>query len=394
MNDKTKKPRIFHYLTMMSKEGASDLFLTVGIPGTLKIQSEFKKILEPVNTNEGLTELVKGFLSEEQWLEFTSTLELNVALATEDGERYRVNIFYNMRNIGLVVRHIKSKVPSLDELGVPEIYKKFILQKRGLFLVVGATGSGKSTTIASMLEYRNQHSSGHIVTVEDPIEFVFQHKNCIFTQREINIDTYSYNIALKNALRQAPDVLFIGEIRDKDSMESALTFSETGHLVIATIHANNANQALERIMTLYPEESYNQILTSLSHSLNAIVGQRLVKNVQCSLTLVYEILINEGLIKDLIRESKFGEIKEVMKQNINNGMMTFDEYLFKLFKDKLIDRDTAIKESDNPNNLRLKLSQYSDSNLSKSLSGVPQTSLREDQLSAHNLTKNKDDSNF
>lgn len=391
MNEKSKKPRIYHYLNMMVKEGASDIFLTVGLPGTLKIKSVFKKIMEPIHANEDLRDIIKEFLTEEQWLEFTSTLELNVALATEEGERFRVNIFYNMRNIGLVARHIKSKIPGFKDLGLPDIYQKFIMQKRGLFLVVGATGCGKSTTIAAMLEYRNQHGEGHVVTIEDPIEFVFQHHNCIFTQREINIDTYSYNIALKNALRQAPDVLFIGEIRDKDSMESALTFSETGHLVVATIHANNANQAFERILTFYPEENYNQVVTSLSHTLNAIVGQRLVRNVTGSMSLAYEILINEGLIKELIKEMKFGDIKEVMKQNLNNGMMTFDECLFKLMKDKMVDRDTAIKEADNPNNLRLKLSQYSESNLSKSLTGVPQTSLRDDQVSAYNLKKSKEE---
>ncbi len=392
MTDKQqKKPRVFHYLNMMVKEEASDVFLTVDIPGTLKIKSTFKKIMEPIHTNEDLTDLIKGFLTEEQWLEFTSTLELNVALSTEEGERFRINIFYNMRNIGLVARHIKSKIPSIKDLGLPEIYQKFIMQKRGLFLVIGSTGSGKSTTIAAMLEYRNQHGDGHVVTIEDPIEFVFQHKNCIFTQREINIDTYSYNIALKNALRQAPDILFIGEIRDRDSMESALTFSETGHLVVATIHANNTNQAFERILTFYPEENYNQVVTSLSHTLNAIVGQRLVKNVTGGMSLAYEILVNEGLVKELIKEMKFGDIKEVIKQNINNGMMTFDECLFKLMKDKVIDRDTAIKEADNPNNLRLKLSQYSESNLSKSLTGIPQTSLREDQMSAYNLKSNKED---
>ncbi len=393
MEDNTKKPRIYYYLNMMVKENASDIFLTVGIPGTLKIKSEFKKIMEPEHTNENLQELIKGFLTEEQWMEFTSTLELNLALSTEDGERYRINIFYNMRNIGLVARHIKSKIPSFKDLGIPDIYQKFIMQKRGLCLVVGATGSGKSTTIAAMLEYRNQHGNGHVVTIEDPIEFVFQHKNCIFTQREINIDTYSYNIALKNALRQAPDVLLIGEIRDRDSMESALTFSETGHLVVATIHANNTYQAFERILTFYPEENYNQVLTSLSHTLNAVVGQRLVRNVQSGMSLAYEIMINEGLIKELIKESKFGDIREVMKQNMNNGMITFDECLFKLIKDKMIDKDTAIREADNPNNLRLRLSQYSESNLAKSLAGVPQTSLSDEQIAAHTIMRpsNKDD---
>ncbi len=376
---------------MMTKEGASDIFLTVGVEGVLKIKGQFRKIMEPAHNNQDLVDLIKEFLTEEQWMEFSSTLELNVALSNDDGERYRVNVHYNMRNVGLVIRHIKSKIPSMDDLGIPPLYQKFIMQKRGLFLIVGATGSGKSTTIASMLEYRNVNGSGHIVTIEDPIEYVFQHKNCIFTQREINIDTYSYSIALKNALRQAPDILFIGEIRDRDSMESALTFSETGHLVVATVHANNTNQALERILTFYPEESYNQILTSLSHSLNAIVGQRLVKNLQGNMSLAYEVMSNEGLIKELIKESKFSDIKEVMKQNLSNGMMTFDECLFRMFKDRLIDKDTALREADNANNLRLKLSQYSESNLAKSLSGVASTTIKEDQMGSYNFNKNKND---
>ncbi len=391
MEEKSTKPKIFQYLQMMTKEGASDIFLTVGVEGVLKIKGQFRKIMEPAHNNQDLVDLIKEFLTEEQWMEFSSTLELNVALSNDDGERYRVNVHYNMRNVGLVIRHIKSKIPSMDDLGIPPLYQKFIMQKRGLFLIVGATGSGKSTTIASMLEYRNVNGSGHIVTIEDPIEYVFQHKNCIFTQREINIDTYSYSIALKNALRQAPDILFIGEIRDRDSMESALTFSETGHLVVATVHANNTNQALERILTFYPEESYNQILTSLSHSLNAIVGQRLVKNLQGNMSLAYEVMSNEGLIKELIKESKFSDIKEVMKQNLSNGMMTFDECLFRMFKDRLIDKDTALREADNANNLRLKLSQYSESNLAKSLSGVASTTIKEDQMGSYNFNKNKND---
>ena len=374
------KQVIYKYLEKVIEEKASDIYLTVDVPGTLRISNELKKLKEKPHTDSGLTKLVKEFLSEEQWMELNSTMELNVALSTNNHERFRVNVFYQQGNIGLVARHIKSQIPTFKELNIPDAYKDFIMEKRGLFLMAGTTGSGKSSSLASMLEYRNQNGSGHIVTIEDPIEFVFKPKNCIFTQREINIDTYSYGIALKNALRQAPDIIFISEIRDRESMENAIMFSETGHLVVATIHANNTNQVFERILSLYPEEIHQKILVSLSHNLNGIAGQRLIKDLQGKLTLAYEILINEGLISDLIVEKKFKEIKDVMKQNLSNGMMTFDEYLYRMFRERIIDRATALKEADNPNNLRLRMSQYSDTNLAQSLRGVPQTSINDGDL--------------
>lgn len=379
----TTQKKINVYLEEMVKYGASDLYITAGIPSILRIQSNLIKRDEPEFDDISIRELVQEFLTDEQWQEFNTTLELNVALSLGE-ERFRINIFYQQRNIGVVVRHIKSAIPSFKELGLPEPYKDFIMQKRGLFLVVGATGSGKSTAIAACLEYRNNFGSGHIVTIEDPIEYVFKHKNCIFSQREINIDTYSYGIALKNAFRQAPDVLFIGEIRDRESMENAIMFSETGHLVVATIHSNNTSQTFERILSFYPEEIHNQILVSLAHNLNAICGQRLVKNLKGDLVLCYEILKNEGLITELIRESKFSEIKDVIAKNLANGMMTFDECLFRLYRERIITRETALKECDNPNNLRLRLSQFSESNLSSSLKGVPQTSVTEDILYGKN----------
>jgi twitching motility protein PilU len=370
---------IYLYLEYMVEKEASDLFLTVGVAGVVRIKSDLYKIKETKHNNDDLLSLVRNFLTEEQWMEFNSTLELNVALSTEDGERFRVNIFYQQRNIGLVVRHIKSVIPTFEELGLPEAFQSFIMEKRGLFLVVGSTGSGKSTSLASMLEYRNQHGQGHVVTIEDPIEYVFEHKNCIFTQREVNIDTYSYGIALKNALRQAPDVLFIGEIRDRDSMENAIMFSETGHLVVATIHANNTNQTFERILSFYPEEIHNQILVSLSHNLNNIVGQRLVKDTSGNLQLAYEILKNEGLITDLIKEGKFMDMKEIIFKNVDNGMMTFDECLYRMFRNRTISKDTALKEADNPNNLRLRISQYADSNISQNLRGYAKTTISDDE---------------
>ncbi len=376
--DKENKPVIFEYLDTMVHEGASDLYLTNDLPAVIKVQSDFIRLKEPKHTSQTIDKIVKEFLTDDQWMEFESTLELNVALSNETDERFRVNIFFQQRQIGLVVRHIKSYIPSFKELKLPEIYKEFIMKKRGLFLVVGSTGSGKSTTIASLLEYRNQEGKCHVVTVEDPIEYVFHHKECIFTQREVNIDTYSYGIALKNALRQAPDVLFIGEIRDRESMESAITFSETGHLVVATIHSNNSPQTIERILGFYPEEIHTQILLSLSHNLISVIGQRLVQGVNGDNVLAYEIMKNEGLVKDLIKEGKVHEIREVIMKNLDNGMITFDECLYNMVKKRLITPDTAVKESDNPNNQKLKLSQYSESNISTDLGEYTKTTVDSD----------------
>ncbi|MDX1949284.1 MAG: PilT/PilU family type 4a pilus ATPase [Rickettsiales bacterium] len=375
--------KINYYLQEMVSIEASDLYITTDLPATYRVQSNLVRSKDESFTTSDIEKLVKEFLTDEQMQDFLSTLELNVAYSIGE-ERFRINVFYQQKNIGLVVRHIKSKIPTFKDLGLPESYRDFIMAKRGLFLIAGATGSGKSTSVAACLEHRNNKGSGHIVTIEDPIEYVFKHKNCIFTQREIGIDTYSYGIALKNAFRQAPDVIFIGEIRDRDSIENAIMFSETGHLVVATIHASNTNQTFERILSLYPEEVHNQILISLSHNLVALCGQRLVKNLTGNLVLSYEILKNEGLVTELIREGKFHEIKEVINKNLNNGMMSFDESLFRLYRDKIITRETALKEADNPNNLRLRLSQFSESNLSTSLKGITQTTVDEDTLYGKN----------
>lgn len=382
--------KIFDYLNKMVDLKASDLYLSVGVNPTCRINDSFIKIESQLMDNDSLEKIIKEFLTEDQYDEFQSTYELNIALSNQSEERFRINIFFQQRNYGLVARHVKSLIPSFEELKTPEKYKEFIMAERGLFLMVGATGSGKSTSLAAMLEYRNCNGKGHIVTVEDPIEYVFKQKNCIFSQREINIDTYSYGMALKNALRQAPDVVFIGEIRDRDSMENALAFSETGHLVCATIHANNTNQAFERILNFFPDEVHKQVLMSLSHNLIAIAGQRLVNDVNHKMVLAYEILINQGLIKDYIKEGKFLEIKDLIKQNIDTGMMTFDESLYSLYRKKMITKDVALKEADSPNNLRLKISQYSDYNLSTDLKGIPKTSLDDNQVSNHALNKSSD----
>jgi twitching motility protein PilU len=369
------EPKIYSYLDEMINKNASDLYISVGVPAKYRINSAIQSFDNNLITSENISEIIEEILSDSDKEELESTMELNIAIENLAGERFRVNVFHQQRKLGLVIRHIKSKIPTLEELGLPSVYKDLVMQKRGMILLVGSTGSGKSTSMASMLEYRNLVGDGHVITIEDPIEFVFTPKKCLFTQREIGIDTFSYSIALKNALRQAPDVIMIGEIRDRETLENALIFSETGHLVLATIHSTNTNQTFERILSLFPEEVKNKILTSLSHNLLGIIGQRLVTSKDGKHVMAYEILLNNGLITDLIKEGKFFEMKEVMHKNIDNGMMTFDDSIFKLLQEKIIDKDTAIKDSDNPSNMKLRIAQYSDQSLSKSLSGKPQTSI-------------------
>ncbi len=348
---------IHPYLNAMIMQGASDLYLTIGYPPSLRVNGEIVKLEAPALLPEDMDALLEDTLNDEQYDEFESTLELNMALASQDGNRFRVNVFRQMQETGMVIRSIKSQIPTFEELNLPEIYKDFIMAKRGLVLMVGSTGSGKSTSLAVMLEHRNQHGSGHVVTIEDPIEYVHHHNQCIFTQREIGMDTYSYGIALKNALRQSPDVMVIGEIRDRETIENAILFCETGHLVVATLHASNANQAIERIINLFPEEMHHQILLTLSQNIRSIVSQRLVEGKKGGRVLAYEIMINEGLIKSLIEENKINELKEVMKRNEDRGMITFDKCLLDLVKRGEITAKVALQEADSPSNLRLRISQ-------------------------------------
>lgn len=387
--------KINEYLNHMVQKGASDLFITVDVPISYRIGGTIQSFDNIALSNDNIYQIVRETLTEEQLGEFESTYEINLALKNAAEERFRVNIFYQQRSIGMVIRHIKSSIPPIESLGLPhESIKDVILRKRGLFLVAGATGCGKSTTIASALQYRNQQGSGHIVTIEDPIEYVFKHDKCIFTQREVGIDTYSYGIALKNALRQSPDVVFIGEIRDRESMENALTFCETGHLVVATIHANNAVNTFERILSFYSEDMLKQVSLTLMHNLVSILSQRLVKSTDDKLIVAYEILKNEGLITELIRDNRFNDIKDVMLKNLANGMMTFDESLYELYKRKKITRETALKESDNSNYLRLKLSNYSDINLNADLRAKPKTSVENDDIKNLVLRRTTESTDF
>jgi twitching motility protein PilU len=297
-------------------------------------------------------------LTEDQIDEFETTLELNAAYSWQDKARFRVNVFQQQMYPAMVIRHIKNQVPTLESLGLPKVYNTQIMKKRGLILLVGQTGCGKSTSLAAMIEHRNEHGNGHIITIEDPIEFLHQHKNCIVSQRDVGIDTFSFGMALKNTLRQNPDVILIGEIRDRETMEHAITFAETGHLCLATLHANNANQAIERILNFFPEEMHRQILLNLSMNLRAIFSQRLVTNVRSKRSLAIEILLNEGVVKEYIQSGRIKEIREIMERNREHGMQTFDQALVELQVEGLITEETAIAESDNPSNVRLALKKH------------------------------------
>jgi twitching motility protein PilU len=298
-------------------------------------------------------------MNPEQIAEFERKPEMNLAITESGVGRFRVNIFRQRNSISLVIRNIKTDIPDWKLLGLPAVLTDVIMEKRGLVLFVGATGSGKSTSLASLIDYRNTNSAGHIITIEDPVEFVHRHKKSIVNQREVGVDTDCYEDALKNTLRQAPDVILIGEIRDRDTMEHALAFAETGHLAISTLHANNANQALDRIINFFPEDRRNQLLLDLSLNLRAFVSQRLIKTVDGKRAAAVEILLGTPLVQDMIRRGDVHEIKEIMQKSENLGMQTFDSALYQLVEAGKISMDEALKNADSPNNLRLKLSLHS-----------------------------------
>lgn len=339
------------------KNNASDCYLTVGAPPGFRFGNNIENLSEERLTQNDIDAILKELLTEEAILEFESTLEYNTAIVWNEA-RFRMNIFRQRKQTGIVLRRIRTDIPAIEKLDLPKIYGDLALEKRGLILLVGATGSGKSTSLAAMLEHRNINGNGHIVTIEDPIEFVHEHNRCIFTQRDVGIDTYSFGIALKNTLRQSPDVIVIGEIRDRETMEHALVFSETGHLCIATLHANNANQAIERVLNFFPEEKHKQIALNLSLNLKAILSQRLVLNRHGGRSIAVEILLNIGIIRDLIAEGRIKEIRGHIEKGHDSGMQTFEQALFVLYTSGLITEQVAIAESDNPANLRLVIKQY------------------------------------
>lgn len=346
---------ITSYLQVLAKHDGSDLYLSTGAPPSAKFNGELKPLAKQALPPGVIKKLAYELMNEDQIRDFEHKPEMNMALSEPGIGRFRVNIFKQRNEISMVIRNIKTDIPNLNDLGLPEVLKAMIMKKNGLILFVGGTGSGKSTSLAALIDYRNSNSRGHIITIEDPIEFVHKHKQSIINQREIGVDTDSYEDALKNTLRQAPDVILIGEIRDAETMEHALAFAETGHLAISTLHANNANQALDRIINFFPEERHKQLLNDLSLNLRAFVSQRLIPTVDNKRCAAIEVLLGTPMIADLIKKGQVQEIKEIMEKSENIGMQTFDSALLKLFKAGRISKEMAIKNADSENNVRLKI---------------------------------------
>lgn len=347
---------IHNLLRGMIAKKASDLFITAGFPPAFKVDGEITPVSNQALSPQHTQELARGIMNDRQAAEFESRHECNFAISPPGIGRFRVNVFMQQQRVGMVLRTITTKIPELDDLGLPEVLKDIVMTKRGLVIVVGGTGSGKSTTLAAMLGYRNQNSHGHIITIEDPVEYVHEHRNCIVTHREVGVDTDSWEAALKNTLRQAPDVILIGEIRDRETMEFAVAFAETGHLCVATLHANSANQALDRIINFFPEDRREQLLMDLSLNVKALISQRLIprtdgKGRVCAM----EIMLNSPLISDLIFKGEVHQIKEVMAQSRELGMQTFDQALFDLHEAGLISYEEALKNADSVNDLRLRI---------------------------------------
>lgn len=343
------------YLKYFSERDGSDLYLTTGAPPSAKFYGKLTPIDKDPLPPGRVKEIADAIMTEEQRADFEHKPEMNLAISESGVGRFRVNIFKQRNQYSMVIRAIKTVIPNYKDLGLPEILPKLIMQKRGLVLFVGGTGSGKSTSLAALIDYRNTNSAGHIITIEDPVEFVHHHKMSIINQREVGMDTNCYDDALENTLRQAPDVILIGEIRTAEQMEQAIAFAETGHLCISTLHANNANQALDRIINFFPEERHKQLFLDLSLNIQGIVSQRLIPTTDGKRAAAIEILLGSPRVCDLIKQGKVDEIKEVMLKSEAQGMQTFDTALYKLYKDKLISMDEALKNADSKNNLRLRI---------------------------------------
>ncbi len=352
---------IHDLLKLMVSRNGSDLFLTAGFPPAFKVDGKVTKVSQQALTQQHTMSLVRSIMNDKQAAEFEKTKECNFAISPSGIGRFRCNAFVQQGNIGVVLRTINAEIPTVDKLGLPKILKDLSMTKRGLVIMVGATGSGKTTSQAAMIDWRNLNSYGHIITIEDPIEYVHDHKNCIVTQREVGQDTDSWEAALKNTLRQAPDVILMGEIRDRETMDLAVSFAETGHLCMATLHANNSNQALDRIINFFPEDRRPQLLMDLSLNLRALVSQRLVPHQDGKgRVAAVEILINTPLIGDMIFKGEVAEIKEVMKRSREQGMQTFDQSLFDLFEANKITYEDALRNADSVNDLRLQIKLHSE----------------------------------
>jgi twitching motility protein PilU len=343
-------------LKRVVERAASDLFITAGFPPAIKIDGEVRPQMERALTSEQSAMLVRAIMNDRQTKEFDATKECNFAIAPPGIGRFRVSAFVQQSHVGCVIRLINAKIPSFEELDLPPVLKEVVLSKRGLVIVVGGTGSGKSTTLASMVGYRNDKTRGHIVTIEDPVEYVHQHKGCVITHREVGVDTDSWHAALKNTLRQAPDVILIGEIRDRETMEYGIQFAETGHLVLATLHANSSNQALDRIINFFPEERREQLLMDLSLNIRGLISQRLIpREAGTGRIAAMEIMLNSPLVQDLIFRGDVAKIKEVMARSTRIGMKTFDQSLFELYEQGIISYEDALRNSDSKNELRLRV---------------------------------------
>jgi twitching motility protein PilU len=356
-------PTMDSLLEDMIMRHASDLYLTFGSPPSYRVADDMVPLETSPLDDAAIAGYLEQLLTPDQIDEFQTTLEFNTGMAFRDNlARFRINVFRQQQHSGLVIRRIQTDIPTAAGLGLTSAYTDLVMEKRGLVLVVGPTGSGKTTSMAAMIGHLNNNSSGHIITVEDPIEYVHTHKKCIITQRDVGLDTYSFSIALKNALRQRPDVVLIGEIREREVMEQALYFAETGHLCLATLHASNASQAIERAINFFPEERHPQILLNLSLNLRGILSQRLVANLKGGRSLAVEVMLNNGLIRQLVEEGKIRQIREMIERGTSEGMRTFDQSLVELFASGIISAEVAIAESDNPANVRLHIKQLETAN--------------------------------
>ncbi len=356
LTEEQAKGHMMKLLTVMARAGGSDLFISKDFPPSIKVQGKMQPLASQKLTADITRELAHSIMTERQRGEFARELECNFSLALPEVARFRVNVFMQQLNVGMVIRTIPNQMPTFEELGLPETFKEIVMTKRGMVLVVGATGSGKSTSLAAMIDHRNRSSAGHIITIEDPVEFIHQSQMSLVTHRDVGIDTHTWHHALKNTLRQAPDVILIGEIRDAETMEHAIAFAETGHLCMSTLHSNSASQTLDRIINFFPEERRKQLLMDLSSNLKSIISQRLVRKEDgTGRTAAIEILLNTPIVADKLLKGEFHDLKDIMGKSQEQGMRTFDWSLFQLYNDGVIAYDEAIRNADSANELRLNI---------------------------------------
>jgi twitching motility protein PilU len=343
------------YLRLMVDKGASDLFLSVGAPPYIKVEGRMRAVGSSALSATTVETFANTLMDDMQAAEFERAWEMNLAVTRPTIGRFRVNIFRQRNDVAIVIRNVKTELPKIEKLGLPPLLKELVMRPRGLIIVAGATGSGKSTTLAAMLDHRNESASGHILTIEDPVEFLHRHKRSLINQREVGFDTHSYHTALRNAMREAPDVIMIGEILDRETMEAAISFAETGHLCLTTLHANNADQTLDRVLSFFPESTKHTILMNLSMNLQSIISQRLCVGVDSRRVPAVEVLINTPLTRDIIRGGRLNELKEAMERSLENGMQSFDQALYRLFKERAISRDEALAHADSREGLALRM---------------------------------------